>query len=169
MPPTATLPRTAVSLASGWIDFPRPKTGVPRRIPLWPETAVALAEAMPARPDPKSKADDGLAFLTRFGRPFVRNSVPQKDGADRSRFTPIDSVGAEFAKLLRGQEITRAGVGFYNLRRTFETIAGEAKDQTAVDAIMGHADESMAAVYRQGISDARLRAVVDHVRSWLFD
>jgi hypothetical protein len=37
-----------------------------------------------------------------------------------------------------------------------------------VDAIMGHADESMAAQYREEIGDDRLQAVVAHVRNWLF-
>ena len=43
-----------------------------------------------------------------------------------------------------------------------ETIGGESsRDQVAVDAIMGHVDPSMAAVYRGGISDERFRAVTD--------
>jgi hypothetical protein len=33
---------------------------------------------------------------------------------------------------------------------------------------MGHAREDMASVYRERISDERLRAVVEHVRTWLF-
>jgi hypothetical protein len=33
---------------------------------------------------------------------------------------------------------------------------------------MGHARDDMASVYRERISDARLRAVADHVRKWLF-
>jgi integrase len=57
---------------------------------------------------------------------------------------------------------------FYALRHTFETIGGEARDQPAVDAIMGHARDDMASVYRERISDERLRAVVEHVRQWLF-
>jgi hypothetical protein len=33
---------------------------------------------------------------------------------------------------------------------------------------MGHEVPHMSAVYRETISDARLRAVADHVRGWLF-
>jgi hypothetical protein len=33
---------------------------------------------------------------------------------------------------------------------------------------MGHARDDMASVYRERISDERLRAVSDHVRKWVF-
>lgn len=33
-------PQSAVDLETGRIDFPRPKTEIPRRIPLWPETVA---------------------------------------------------------------------------------------------------------------------------------
>ena len=33
---------------------------------------------------------------------------------------------------------------------------------------MGHARDDMASVYRERISDERLKAVSDHVRKWLF-
>jgi len=42
------------------------------------------------------------------------------------------------------------------------------KDQPAADYIMGHESTHMSSVYREGISDARLKAVTDHVRKWLF-
>ena len=62
----------------------------------------------------------------------------------------------------------RKGLGFYTLRHTFRTVADEAKDQPAADYIMGHEVPHMSGVYRETISDARLRAVADHVRAWLF-
>src|SRR5262249_2433538 len=78
-------------------------------------------------------------------------------------------VAKETAKLLRALKIDgRTGLGFYTLRHTFRTIADEAKDQPAVDFIMGHEVPHMSAVYRETISDARLKAVADHVHAWLF-
>lgn len=62
------LPITSVNLTTGWIDFPRPKTAVERRCPLWPETIDALKEAMPKRPDPRQPEDAALVFLTRCGQ-----------------------------------------------------------------------------------------------------
>jgi hypothetical protein len=47
-------------------------------------------------------------------------------------------------------------------------VADEVKDQPAVDFIMGHEVPHVSAVYREGISDARLHAVANHVRRWLF-
>jgi integrase len=57
---------------------------------------------------------------------------------------------------------------FYALRHTFRTIADEARDQPACDHIMGHESPHMSTVYRERISDERLKAVSGHVRVWLF-
>lgn len=37
----ANLPKTAINLDAGWVDYPRPKTAIPRRCPLRPETVDA--------------------------------------------------------------------------------------------------------------------------------
>jgi integrase len=161
----ANLPRSAIDLKRGWIDYPRPKTGIPRRIPLWPETIAALREAMEARPDAKDPADADLALLTRFGRRWVRDNQV-KEGTPGT--TPNDAVAQEFAKLLTSLNLKREGLLFYGLRHTFRTVADESGDQIATNAIMGHTDDSMAALYRERISDKRLRAVVDYVHGWLF-
>lgn len=160
----ASLPKSAIDLESGWIDYPRPKTGIPRRIPLWPETVEALREAMENRPDPKEPADADLALLTRFGHRWVRNNRPNET---KPGLTPNDAVAQEFAKVLVALNLKREGLLFYGLRHTFRTVADESGDQIATNAIMGHTDDSMAALYRERISDDRLSAVVEYVRQWL--
>jgi integrase len=150
------LPLSAVNLETGWVDYPRPKTGIHRRCVLWPETIEAIREALAKRTEPKDSSDAGLVFVTKYGLPWV------KDTSD-------SPVAKETKRLLRKLGINgRVGLGFYTLRHVFRTVADECRDQPAVDFVMGHADPSMAAHYRERISDARLKAVTDHVRAWLF-
>jgi integrase len=150
------LPLSAVDLDAGMIDFARPKTGLPRRCVLWPETVAALREALAKRPEPKSPEHAGLFFVTRCGDSWA------KDKAEN----PLTDLTA---KLLKRLGINgRKRLGYYTLRHTFRTVADEAKDQPAADFIMGHEVPHMSAVYREAISDDRLRAVANHVRQWLF-
>jgi integrase len=149
------LPLSAVDLDKAVIDFPRPKTGIPRRCALWPETAAALREALSRRHEPKSEEDAGLFFVTKYGHGWNKD-------------TSTNPVSQEMGKLLKALGINgRKGLGFYTLRHVFRTVADESKDQPAVDFIMGHEVPHMSAVYREAISNARLRAVADHVRAWL--
>lgn len=166
------LPIKAVDLKAGWIDYPRPKTGIARRCPLWPETAAAIKETLQKRPKPKDKADAGLLFITKYGGRWFRFNIIEPDeenGETERRMYQDDPVTKEFTKIIRDLKIHRPGLGFYSLRHTFETVGGNAKDQIAVDHIMGHAKEDMATLYREKIEDARLKAVVDHVHKWLFE
>lgn len=162
----ATLPQSALVLDRGWISFPRPKTQVSRVVPLWPETVEALRAAIAVRPAPNDPADADLCFITAQGNRFVR---VQSSRTTKGKHVTINAVARRFDALIRTLGVNgRRGLGFYALRHTFETIAGESRDQVAVDAIMGHVDSSMAASYRERISDDRLQAVVEHVRGWLF-
>src|SRR5262249_15299635 len=150
------LPQSAVDLETGMIDFPRPTTGIPRRCPLWPETVQAIREASAGRPNPKEEEHAGLVFITKYGLPWAKDSADQ-------------TLAKEFGKLLRALGINgRKGLGFYALRHVFRTVADESKDQPAVDHIMGHESPHMSNVYRETISDVRLKMVADHVRQWLF-
>jgi integrase len=151
-----TLPLAALDLAGGWVSYPRPKTGLPRRCPLWPETVAALREALAGRPEPKDPADAGRVFLTSRGGSWHKKIED-------------NPISKETAKLLKALKLYRGrGLGFYTLRHCFETVGGEAKDQIAVDHVMGHARDDMASVYRERVSDERLWAVAEHVRAWLF-
>ena len=160
----AMLPQSAVNMHTGWAVFPRPKTAIMRRIPLWPETVAALRKAIALRPAAKNPADADLCFITVQGNPWVR-MTDSKTTPDR--VTIVNSVSGHFSRLVK-----RLGIngqrGFYTLRHVFETVAGGSRDQVAVNGIMGHADQSMAAIYRERIDDGRLVAVVDHVRRWLW-
>jgi integrase len=148
------LPLTALDLAAGWVDFPRPKTGIERRCPLWPETVAALKDTVAKRQTPKDPADAGLVFITNKHHAWFK--LDRDNPVSKEMRKLLDKIG------INGKR------NFYCLRRGFETIGGEARDQVAVDFIMGHSRDDMGSLYRQAISDERLRAVVEHVRTWLF-
>ena len=153
------LPESAVDVSSGWITYPRPKTAIERRCPLWTETIVALREWLAERKEPNAPSDAGLVFLTRCRQRWVRLG---------NKGAVADAIAGEFAKLLNKFGLRRPRVGFYALRHTFRTVADEVRDRPAIDLIMGHTDGTMADAYRERISDERLRAVTEHVRAWLF-
>jgi integrase len=150
-----TLPLAALDLDGGWVDYHRPKTGITRRCPLWLETVEALRAVLAVRKQPTDDALAKLVFLTARGGSWHKTTMEDS------------TVSKEMRKLLDA-----LGIGgnrnFYALRHTFETIGGEARDQVAVDHIMGHTRDDMASVYRERISDERLKAVSDHVRKWVF-
>lgn len=154
----SSLPKSAI--VGDWLQYPRVKTGVDRRIPLWKETQQAITAAIEMRPRPKDKADAGLCFISTCGSRWVRLGP---NGSSVS-----DLVSSSFSRLLTKLDMKRPGLGFYALRHGFETIAGGCGDQVAVSAIMGHVDNSMAANYREKIDDARLVAATDYVHKWLF-
>jgi integrase len=144
-----------LDLKSGWLDYPRPKTGVERRAPLWKETIAALKAVIDERREPKDAAAREHVFITKYGSAWAQ---------DRE----ANPVSHEFRKLLISLELYQPGVSFYALRHCFRTVADATRDFPAIDLIMGHSDNSMASHYREQIDDDRLRTVADHVRRWLF-
>jgi integrase len=142
------LPVDAVDLDKGWVKYARPKTGVDRRCPLWPETVDALRVVLGRR-----KQGRELVFVAPRGATLEKNPTNIIDGFG----VVMDQLG-----------LPRNGRGFYALRHVFRTIADATRDFPAIRLIMGHADDSMDAAYRERIDDSRLKAVTDHVREWLF-
>jgi integrase len=151
----ATLPLLALDLDAGWVNYPRPKTGIGRRCPLWPETVKALRAAVAERPAPRQDEAAGLVFVTTRGRSWLIKGI-------------ANPVSVTVRDLMKKAGIHHHGIGFYTLRHVFRTIADGSQDQVAVNHIMGHSDSSMAATYRERIDDSRLQAVAEHVRAWLF-
>lgn len=136
-------------ITSQVIDFPRTKTAVERQIPLWGITSQAISAV--------GELDRHLVFKTKYGNEWVRHT----------RTSVTDSVGREFAKLRLHTGVSRHG--FYALRHTFRTVVDPLPDKVAIDRIMGHADNSIAAHYREHIDPSRLEVVTSHVFRWLFD
>ncbi len=156
------------------LNFPRPKTGIQRRCPLWKETIDAIREYQAIRPAP-TEGDTPLLFITRYGRAFVREETVEERGVVQG-VQISDAVAGLFNKLMIGAKlwkvesgkVKRDGRSFYSLRHTFNTWADEVKDAHAVERIMGHAMPGMSAHYIEEISDHRLRSVTDHVHDVLF-
>ena len=84
-----------------------------------------------------------LVFLTKYGNPWSSTSI--------------------------AHEALKLGLTFYNLRRTFRTIADSTLETMAIRMVMGHAsaDRDMDARYIQRIGDERLKLVADFVEAWL--
>jgi integrase len=161
-----------IDLEHGWVYFPRVKTGVERRCPLWPETVAAIHEVIgdrglqSVRRRPEA---EGLLFVTARGNKFVRGDA--STGADgKPRLVEHDAIATTFKRVMAKQGVAIKGVGFYGLRHTLETVGAETGNQVAVNHIMGHAPPSsdMGEVYRGSVADAALRQVTDHVHTWLF-
>lgn len=148
-------------LKLGWLDYPRPKSGLPRRCPLWAETIDAIGEAAKVRPKAKSTDDANCIFLNRAGRRLVQSTATSAS----------DYVSTQFRQLLCKLKINgRRGLGFYSIRHTFATIGLQTADRDAVRFLMGHAAHDVLASYDEtGPSDQRLRAVVEYVHAWLFE
>lgn len=153
------LPLNAVCLESGFVDFPRQKTAVERRIPLWPETKAALSTSLKRRNKPDSEKDSDAFFVTSRGNRVV---------CTHERGTRTDAVHSALERLQKKLGLKQSGRSFGALRHTFRTIADETCDHPAILRIMGHTDHTISDVYRERIADERLVKVSDHVRSWLF-
>lgn len=165
----ALLPKSALDLDRGILDFARPKTGILRRAVLWPETVAALRAVLRQRPAAKRPEDEVLVFITRFGHPWLRVAEPKQPAKDGRRAVVTDAISLEFGKVMRSSRTYQPGRGFYGLRHSFRTVADEAKDRPAVDLVMGHENgQDMATHYVERISDERLKEVSRHMHAWLF-
>ncbi len=153
-------------LKGDWIVYPRPKTTIDRRFPLWPETKAAIEKCKQTK-----QPESPFVFLTKYGALWSKDIADSPITKEFSKLLcELDQAAIEDAKKKHKKAPThkfkQAGRGFYALRHQFRTIADGCRDQVAINHIMGHADNSMAANYREHIEDERLQAVVDHVRAW---
>lgn len=154
----ATLPIGAIDWENGWLEFPRPKTGIPRRVPLWPETLKALRFVRSQRKNKRALASNAPLFVTDKGEPWLCKRGERHNSL----------VSIAFRALLDKLAIHRPGRSFYCLRHVFQTVAETTGDGVAIKRVMGHADHSISDTYREAFPDDRLKRVTEAVRVWVF-
>ena len=83
-----------LDLKGGWCNYPRPKTGIPRRCPLWPETVTAIRAVLKVRPEPQDRADADLVFLTTTGQRWVwsQGNIADIDAANIESLAHVSRV-----------------------------------------------------------------------------
>jgi integrase len=156
----ADLQTVVLDLDRGVAQYRRGKTGVRRRVLLWAETVDAVRAALDARPRPAAPGLANHVLLTRFGNRYIEETEGGKHK---------DQIGMQFKALCVRAGVYQERRGFYALRHTFRTLADETGDQRATALIMGHEVGDVADLYVERISDARLAAVVGHVRGAILE
>jgi len=145
------LPMKAVDLESGWIEYPRTKTAIDRKCPLWDETSEALDHYDKWRAKPEGRGAKKFFFLRHDGTPFTETN---------------SNITRNFTRALKIVGHHSEGLSFYAMRHTLGTIARQVRDDDAVKVIFGHVDDSMLSEhYTHEFPEDRLQAVADHVRA----
>lgn len=157
-----------VNLEGGYIKNLRSKTKELRFVTLWPETLAALKLSLQFRHNPVDKDAEDRFFVTFDGRAYVQESTGKSKATN-------DLLGSRVRGALQRLKMYSPGMTFYRLRATFRTVANGCRDDRAAAVIMGHVRDGMADEYIdiRHIEDdannrARIQAVTDHVRGWLF-
>ena len=168
------MPRSSLSADGLWVNYPRPKTEIPRRAPLWAEAKAAIERYLPNRPRPAAKEFRDLLFLTRNGTPWVRATIKTVESEDgkpaHTHAVVVDALAHKFAKLAKGLKLNRPGLGLYGFRRAAQTAVENCGDMVAVDHLLGHVPHvrDMGSVYRDSVADVRLEKASQAIRDWLY-
>ncbi len=126
------------------VDYPRPKTAIPRTSVLWDVTTQMV----------RKEATEGCqrndaVFATKYGHRYISKNK--------------DMVYLNFKRLFENEELS--GVpGFYRLRHTFRTVADGAGDNDVVRRIMGHAESPLDDAYVHSRDHDRFQKVADYCR-----
>lgn len=122
----------------------RPKTAMWRQVPLWPETVRALKRAM--------RPGEDRIFVGSKGLPLVHDHT--------------HVLGNWFKTLLKVAGMKDTGMRFYDLRRTFATVAAVSADKDARKLMMGHSLGEVHDDYVLRFPRQRLDSVSQTVRWW---
>jgi site-specific recombinase XerD len=156
------------------LDFPRPKTGIRRIIPLWAETEAAIEEYLASNDRKKSLEAAPLElhdhiFLSREGHLISRDEIRYND---RNQPIAVMRISGPDTILARLQAKARVkGWSFYGLRALARQLwlGVPSSDPTLVRVLMGRAfQDSNDDFYLRALSHDLLRPFVEHAKQLLF-
>lgn len=151
---------------AGWLNYPRPKTGVERRSRLWPETVKAIEKVREKRHRPNNPEHADHIFIMRTGELWT----PRASEQNENKLSASSPISKRFSKLLKAVGHKQKGVSFYALRHTTQSIGDQTRYGAAVKHIMGHeaAANDMSARYNElAPLDTQLTRVAKYIRRWL--
>ncbi|HOW73843.1 MAG TPA: hypothetical protein PKY77_24840, partial [Phycisphaerae bacterium] len=114
-----------LKLDQAMIDYPRPKSGIERKILLWPETVRAMREAIESRPKPATTEFKDIVLLTQSGNLWTRYAEKYDEQGRFVKGTAIGPLTSEFGRLMDTLGIRQKGRNFYALRHTFRTLVDD--------------------------------------------
>ena len=80
-----------LDLVNGRVKLARKKTGIPRDLPLWPETVESLKNV------PKIGK---LVFYTSRGNPYIQTLL-KTDGDGNEKYTTLNAITTKFSRLIK--------------------------------------------------------------------
>lgn len=148
-----------VDLVAGTLNMVRGKTGVIRIGYLWRKTRSVL-QAIKSH---QGAENDGLILRSQRGNPLYEE-IQHADG----RVTSTKIISQYFRRLT--VRVKLIWITHYRLRHSFATLGKKARDQEALNIMMGHKDATIGATYTQGwtIEPERIRNVAQIVYKQLW-
>jgi integrase len=139
-----------------------------RKCPLTLFTTLLLETYQ--RPKPRLPEYAEHVFLTRNGYPYVRHDEIRDENNNLLRVQRKDTATDFWRNLEKRAGVTGKMRRLSGLRTTFRTIAETmpAKDNEAIDLIMGHPRKHISAEYVENFPVDKLHKVVDHVWRSIF-
>lgn len=166
----AQLPVELVDLNHSLIDYERGKTGQSHKVPLWPETVVALRDVLSDRA--RTRPADPLVFRTREGRCWAYEEAKRDPEGNVLFVNTIDNFNQWWGKIGRRLKLKVANQGFYSFKDLHCTLADEPDESGNVDV---HATYKLAGHALPGSRDPyvtvtlpRLRKLVEKIRHHFF-
>jgi integrase len=156
-----------LDLEAGRLDFPRGKTGTPRKGHLWKKSRSALARVRTlknAKAAIEAKGRDALVFVARRGLSMYEERLVTKtvDGKVKASVVVRNAISITVGRI--AADCGLEGVTLYRFRHGLRTLGQRARDTAALNLAMGHRERTTGETYNHEEPDwTRLKRVARKV------